>query len=83
MGNTTPFDSPPLQGAWKKTPGRNPVIDNLTTIQKLNQRITDLEFSNERLYEALEKMYDCMNTEGALEGARDALRLHRMVRVHG
>jgi len=83
MANTTPFDSPPLQGAWKKMPGRNPVIGNITAIQRLNQRITDLEFSNERLYEALEKMYDCMNTEGALEGARDALRLHRMVRVHG
>lgn len=73
MGNPNPYDK----------------HSTVTTIQTLNQRIKDLEFSNERLYEALEKMYlgasvmyDCMNTEGALEGARDALRYYRMVRVY-
>ena len=60
MANTTPFDSPPLQGAWKKVPGRNPVIDNLTTIHLLKLRIKDLEEDAEHLYEALCGLYNCV-----------------------
>jgi len=54
VANTTPFDSPPLQGAWKKMPGRNPVIDNITTIQRLKHRIENLEEYIEVLHAALD-----------------------------
>lgn len=62
--------------------GRNPVIDNITTIQKLNQRIRDLEEANSILTQALSTAVDemeCYSVGHYIDLSNDLNKARRIV----